>query len=337
MTQALKHFFPQHHRFGLFRSAAWQEAWREHWGHHPAITPLTEDSNTPAEFYRFREFKRGLLPIRTAFPTGVSSSATRSIRSEYFCFSRSRSNLKSDVAAYLNSALPHGWDQLYLPDLLAESEDHLALLEVANEAGLYVREQEREAVFAVDLRQGSFDDYVTSLGKNTRLKLFNRRIRLAQEGSVKVENIWPDREAFYALLNDFHQQRWGKPCYQGRNLDFIDSLLIGLVQEGKKVDLSVMTVAGKPVSVALDITAQGRCYNLQSGYLEDFVKGVSLGTLHFGYQIESAYKEGADIYDFMAGNGKNRQYKASLATTQSEFVSLMLVRNPVLKLAYRFR
>ncbi len=337
MTQDPERFFPWHHRSGLFRSAAWQEAWREHWGLHPAISPLSEGSEQLAEFYRFRQFKRGLFPIRTAFPAGTSSPVAKSVRCEYFCFPRSSENLKFDIASYLKSARRHAWDQLHLPDLLADSEQHLALLEAAREAELYVSEREREPVFAVDFRQSSFEHYVKSLGKNTRLKLFNRRQRLAQEGEVKIENIWPDREAFYVLLNEFHQKRWGKPCYQGRNLKFIDSLLVGLAQEGKKVDLSVMTLGQKPVSVVLDITAQGRCYNLQSGYLEELIKGVSLGTLHFGYQIESAYADGAEMYDFMAGSGKNSQYKNSFANTQSEFVSLMLVRNPLLKLAYKFR
>src|SRR5690625_5636520 len=42
----------------------------------------------------------------------------------------------------------------------------------------------------------------------------------------------------------------------------------------------------------------------------------------FGYQIEAAFEAGAEVYDFMAGAGKNSQYKASLANTQHEVVDL---------------
>jgi hypothetical protein len=88
----------------------------------------------------------------------------------------------------------------------------------------------------------------------------------------------------------------------------------------------------------LDINVNGRVYNLQSGYLENFAKGISLGTLHFGYQIEAAFKsEKVGFYDFMAGNGKNSNYKASLANKTAQFNTVILVRNPILKMLYKIR
>ncbi|MDQ2076160.1 GNAT family N-acetyltransferase [Marinimicrobium sp. ABcell2] len=336
MDSAADQFFPSHHKFGLFRSQAWQNAWREHWGQSSALTPLAKTQEQP-EFYRYWHVKRGIIPIRTVIPAGISSLAAPSTRSEYFCFPRAGINASSDVRRYLKPALNYRWDLLYLPDVLEGTDEHHALLEVAQDLNLYVSEQERETAYAVDLRDHNFDDYVANLGKNTRLKLYNRRKKLAKEGEVKVENVWPDRERFYQLLNDFHRERWGKPVYEGRSLGFIETLLTGLADEGHTVDLSVMSLSGKPISAVLDLTIHGRCYNLQSGFVEDLIKGVSLGTLHLGYQIEAAFNSETEFYDLMAGSGKNSQYKAALATCQRDFVSLILVRNPALKLAYKLR
>src|SRR5690606_40849246 len=69
-----------------------------------------------------------------------------------------------------------------------------------------------------------------------------------------------------------------------------------------------------------DISYQGRKYNLQTGYQENFHKSISLGTLHFGYQIEAAFRDpDVAFYDFMAGKGKNSDYKKSLANCSDEF------------------
>lgn len=336
MDSAVKKFFPPHHQFGLFRSPAWQQAWRQHWSDTKALKPLRRSNEEQSEFYRYWQIKRG-LPLRTAIPAGISSTAARSTRAEYFFFPSGAGPAEERVRDYLALALQHPWDQLDLPDLLTDSSEHHGLLQAAPKLGLYVTEQKRETAYAVDLRAQSFSDYVASRGKNTRLKLYNRRTKIAQKGTLEINNIWPDRSGFYQLLNTWHQVRWGKPVYAGRSLAFMDSLLRGLAEAGHKVDLSVMYLSGTPISAALDITVHGRCYNLQSGFVEDLIKGVSLGTLHFGYQIEAAFEAGAELYDFMAGTGKNSQYKASLANTQHDLVSLRLVRNPALKLAYKWR
>lgn len=336
MDSAPRQFFPPHHQLGLFRSPAWQQAWRQHWSDTKALKPLRSINDEQPEFYRYWHVKHG-LPMRTVIPAGISTAPARSMRAEYFCFPPGPEKVEHRVHRYLEAALRYRWDQLDLPDLLADSTEHWSLLQAARNLGLYVTEQKRETAYAVDLREQSFSDYVASRGKNTRLKLYNRRTKVAQQGALEINNIWPDRATFYDLLNKLHQARWGKPVYAGRGLAFIDSLLTGLADAGHKVDLSVMYLSGTPISAALDITAHGRCYNVQSGFVEDLIKGVSLGTLHFGYQIEAAFEAGAEVYDFMAGAGKNSQYKASLANTQHDLVSLRLVRNPALKVAYKWR
>lgn len=334
MTETLHQdeFFPPHHRQSLFYSRAWQEAWHEAYGDHPAIKLHPEVS-----LYTYPHKLKGLLPVRSATPIGATSPGTRSIRAEYLVLAGAETVSEAeDLLKKLTAE--KNWDQLCLPDIPEGSPELGAIQTAARNLGLQVREQERNTAFAVDLSVGEFEDYLAGLGKNTRLKLFNRRKKLEEAGEIAEENWWPSRrEAFYELLNQFHEKRWGKPCYRGRGLAFIDKLLTRLDQAGAHIDLSVITLDGEPVSTTLDIAAQGRCYNLQAGYAEDLVKNVSLGTLHLGYQIEKAFQAQYDHYDFMAGEGKNTQYKASLANCQTDLITLMLVRHPLLKLAYRLQ
>ena len=111
-----------------------------------------------------------------------------------------------------------------------------------------------------------------------------------------------------------------------------------VVAEEEEVDFSVMSVSDTPVSVVFDIRYQGRQYNFQSGYQENYCKSVALGTLHFGYQIEAAFNNPAiQFYDFMAGKGKNCDYKKKLVNRTDEFATLLLVRSHWLKQAYKLQ
>ncbi|WP_111641460.1 GNAT family N-acetyltransferase [Marinimicrobium alkaliphilum] len=320
-------FFPLHHRAGLFYSPAWLDAWQAAWGDFSGITRF-DDASLP--FYHTRALKKGLVPIASLVPIGAGGPGVRSIRSEYLC-------LAPEASHYLDKALTYRWDQLLLPDVIIDSAEYHSAIAQAKAHGLLAIELQRELSYAVDLRSGTFDNYLQSLGKHSRLRLYNRRKRLAQEATITQEDMWPDQSGFLDLLNGFHQARWGKPCFDGRNLEQVSQLLKKLPEHGAKVELSVMSADGEPVSVVLDIISQGRCYNLQSGYREDAFKGVSLGTLHFGYRIERGFQQGWDHYDFLAGTGKNANYKASLANTDTELATLALVRSLPLKLAYRLR
>ncbi|WP_347330095.1 GNAT family N-acetyltransferase [Marinimicrobium locisalis] len=315
-------FFPPHHRRGLFYSDAWQEAWLAAYGEHPDIQIHPE-----AGVYTYRQRLKRILPIRSASLIGATSPATRSIRAEYTCLTEEA----------LHASLKASWDQLVLPDVLVGSEDEKRIHRFAKSNNLTLRQTEPEPVYAVDLRNGTFNDYLAALGKNTRLRLYNRRKRLEQKGKVTIENLWPDRERFYSILNEFHQQRWGRPCYTGRNKALIDALLTRFDDQKMSVDMSVMNVASEPASAVLDIQTGGRLYNLQSGFSTSEHPGLSLGTLHLGYQLEAAFATSREVYDFMAGAGKATQYKHHLATHVAAFTAFRLVKSPVLKLLYRFK
>jgi len=335
-------------RPGLFRSQAWLLAWLKAWADHPEVhffdkhtlVDMNESSlrelNLHSRIFNINEPLFSFFPVLSAYPFGVSSKRTPSIRSEYFQFGGDHSHNANICMDYFNDALTAKWDRLIFPDVLVDSADYKNIVAAARLQKLSVVKGTNEHTYGVNVKSSDFQSYVKELGKNTRLKLFNSRKRLEQYGEVKVENIWPDRERFFNLLNTFHSSRWGKPCYRGRNEVFINTLLDELPGIGAKIDFSVMTIDDVPVSVAFDIFLNGRIYNLQSGYTEDFAKGIALGTLHLGYQIEAAFDNNdVEYYDLMAGRGKNSNYKKSLSNGHAEFVTLILVRNRILSLAYR--
>lgn len=325
-------FFPATNSPGIFSSPAWISAWQESWGSEQKLVlqaPLDQPASLRTLFYSYQWQQVPLLKFNTIFSAGISTPVAPSIRSEYFFVA------ESDGAGYLLAALKCSWDQLFIPDLLVSSMLYQQLVVAAKDQGLTVRVQDSATTYAVDLQADSFAGYLSRLGSNTRLKLFNKRKKLYQMGNVRLENVWPRLDEFIEILNGFHQVRWGKPCYQGRNLQQIKLFLHAIAAEGGQPELSVMYCNDRPISAVLDLHYRQRIYNIQSGYVEEFSGGISLGTLHFGFQLERAFESGALYYDFMAGNGKHGNYKASLATVNDSFVSLMLVRNPMLKLLYK--
>lgn len=331
----MSEFFPPVNRPGLFTSAAWINAWIDSWGDHPAIKPMgpcpaTEHHALAGSciLYSYNFSPLPLLAFKTLFVAGSSTPAANSLRSEYFM------PPDGGIQSLIDSALHYSWSQLWIPDLLQNSVAYTQLQTAAQQAGLQLLVRDTATAYAVNLQQGGFTDYLQALGSNTRLKLFNKRKRLYETGAITIKNIWPDIDNFIDILNGFHQTRWGKPCYQGRNRAFIVACMNNLVAEGGEVDLSVIYRNGQAISVVLDIRYRHRIYNIQSGFQQNPGDGISLGTLHFGFQIEKAFNSSATFYDFMAGNGKNSNYKAALATQSDVLVSVMLVRSTLLKLLY---
>lgn len=314
----------EEHQPTLFQTAAWEKAWLATWGQH-----LARDSgvhfNHQSNSYYSRQHLKGCLPIKTATTLGCPERGTPSIRREYYRASRHQIEAQlKDVA-----------DQRKFNDVILGSPTYHTIKATAHEQGLMVLEQDPGTAYSVNTGSGDYQAYLNQLSSNTRLKLHNRRKRLSQAGIVTQTDLWPDVNTFIEHLNHFHQQRWGKPCYQGLNLAFIQQFLPLLSDEGYSIGLNCMAVDGKAVSLLLDIEVNQRIYNLQSGFAEQYRAGLSLGTLHFGYRIEQAFKQPhLRAYDFMAGDGKHSNYKAALATQHCQLVTLTVVRPRWLQLLY---
>ncbi len=327
-------FFPENNYPGIFSTHEWIDAWQTAWANSSSITLVEAHTGTGHGrhgFYQYSQAKLPLVKFTTLFPAGISTPASPSLRSEYFVVG------KQTAVEFIAAACQHRWDQMFIPDVIINSLEYARLVQAAEGAGLTVLVRDTATSYAVRVRGNKFENYLKHIGSNTRLKLYNKRKKLNLLGTIEVRNLWPRIDEFVDILNGFHQQRWGKPCYQGRNLQQIIMFLQKVAANGGAPDLSIIYCDGKAISAVLDLEYRQRIYNIQSGYIEKFQDGISLGTLHLGMQIEKAFSADVDYYDFMAGKGKHTNFKQSLATHHEDFASLMLVRNPGLKILYRFK
>jgi hypothetical protein len=86
----------------------------------------------------------------------------------------------------------------------------------------------------------------------------------------------------------------------------------------------------------LNLLVGGKIYNIQLGYVEDFDRKISLGTLHLGHAIERAFENpNIHSFDLLAGEGKNSDYKKRLADPESNLESTMVIRSPIVKIVYK--
>lgn len=184
--------------------------------------------------------------------------------------------------------------------------------------------------------QGAFDDWLKRLGKNTRLKAYNRRSYLNELGKLTFGA--HDRAVhgdFLERLNDFHVVRWGKPVFDEDALRFHRLFIERLPLGGGRAELTTLHFNGECVSVLYDVVVGRWRVNLQAGFIENFDTKVALGLLHLGYAIESAFKEGGvEFYDLLAGGGKKHFYKSHFQGESVEFSTFQLVRNPVIGFLY---
>jgi predicted N-acyltransferase len=179
----------------------------------------------------------------------------------------------------------------------------------------------------------SFDDYLASLGKNTRLRLYNRRKLFEQMGTVSLEPLTKaNRREFFEVINIWHGQRWGKPAFKDQAQQFLNSVFTLEPLGMSLAHSTLLKLNDRPISVMIDVLVNGRLYNIQQGYIEDFDKRISVGTLHLGYQIEAAFEDKAILqFDLLEGEGKNTNYKCRLARENVVLQSTRWCRSFLLK------
>jgi hypothetical protein len=189
--------------------------------------------------------------------------------------------------------------------------------------------------YSVDT-EGSFSGYLETLGKNTRLKLFNRRKALTEHGDVSLEYVDLSRwDEIFQCLNEFHLVRYGKPAFSELNVAILRKVIDSLPGSAHFKCSSLLKVDNRPVSAMVNIFLNGKMYNIQLGFLEGLDKRISLGTLHLGYTIEMAF-ESQEIrsFDLLAGEGKSSNYKSHLAQKHATLESIQILKKPIIRLLY---
>jgi len=232
---------------------------------------------------------------------------------------------------YINSMT--NWDEFILSDLDKSSVTYQVLFEKKILDNVYYRNVEEYDSYYLEIGS-SFDGFCKLLGKNTRLSLLNRRKILEKMG--RVEYIEADCNAVgsqFILLNTLHMKRWGKPVFEGVRLNFNINVAT-LMAKKNQLQFSIILLNNIPISMQYNYVVNGHEYNIQAGFNESLHNKISLGYLHFGYAIESAFKKGLRVYDFLAGEGKNTPYKKRLTADSKVIACIQIIRNKHLRKIY---
>ena len=165
-------------------------------------------------------------------------------------------------------------------------------------------------------------------------RIINKRRVLHELGDVEVIDLAKqDWGQAIRALNELHTIRWGRPAYNDRQIRFHSELRKRLGFE--KVEISCLSLNGKPTSVLHNVTTAGVVYNLQSGFDHSIDSRISPMVLHLGMAIESAIDNGHTTFFLLAGTGKHTNFKESLATDEHRLIDIQIIRDSILARAYQ--
>lgn len=328
----------------LFLSWSWMSEWWNIWGnsdqHELAIFAAYQQDElvgiAPMYLSRDRLLKDKLAVNRLQF-IGTKYRGSSGIRAECLEFIVMPGSSDKIADALMHSIVQDkSWGELILSDLVVNSDTYFAVKQNISGTRYYVRHDRTEVTYEIAC-DGTFDEYLSELGKNTRLKFYNRRKLLETHGTVTVENVAvEDINEVFDAMNDFHLRRWSSIAFGDAHKNILNKAMADFPTGRDTTYSSILKVNGEPLSAMLNLFANNKIYNIQLGFLEDFDKKISLGTLHLGYAIEEAFlDQHVKSFDLLAGSGKNSNYKERLAKPHVELESSQIVRSHAAKLLYR--
>ena len=321
----------------LFNGWAWRATWWARFGSllegSLSVLTLREGGRLvaalPVYMRKVRLF--GVLPVsRLELVGGCLQSAGRSEFSEYLdaCVARGYEQRAADVIIPALLALP--WDELHLQNVPETGWIERHVVPALAARGMYLLELGAMRTWHVDVANG-FAPWARGLDANIRRRAIAHRARLDAPAVRKI----PATELgeFFALLNGFHRQRWGKAIYSDARIRFHQELLALLGPRANQA--TVLMHAGQPLSALYDVRVGDTVYSIQSGFGDGVKRTVSIGYLHLAYGVEAAAAEGAKAVDLLGGGGKHRDYKKDLGQPGALIVSRSAIRAPLLRAAVR--
>ena len=317
---------------------SWWEVWSQVLGLELVLIGVYDEQGTLVglgPFYRRAMLTPAGVRVYRLYLIGSGWRLAPTVRTEYggLILPKGRESEVNDAMLAAVSKLQ--WDELICSDLVTEDVQGFSAERWPGTTK--PRFIERMVDKGVRLRtDGSFENWLQSLGKNTRLKAYNRRSYLRERGKL-VFSAYDrgDSGEFLKHLNDFHRVRWGKPVFDEDAVRFHQLLIDRLPLGEGRAELTALHFDGKCVSVLYDVVVGGWRVNLQAGFIEDFDNKVALGSLHIGFAVESAFsEEGIKYYDLLAGAGKKHFYKSHFRGESVEFSTFQVVKSPLIAFLY---
>ena len=320
---------------------SWWEVWSPILGLELLLLGVYDENDTLiglGPFYRRAILTSLGFKVYRLYLIGSAWRLAPTVRTEYCGLVLPRGREKEVNNAILQFVVELQWDELICTDLAGGDTDQFAPDNWFSRHSLRLIPRTNDLGIRIDAGN-SFEEWLKSLGKNTRLKAYNRRNYLSNRGDLNFEPHQPDIDGdFFDCLNEFHQTRWGRPVFDGDALRFHNLLLSRLPLGGGHPELTVLKYNGQRVSVLYDVVVDGWRMNLQAGFMEDFDSKVSLGSLHLGFAIEAAFNnESVQFYDLLAGAGKAHFYKSHFKGESVEFCTFQVVKSPFLAFLYKIQ
>jgi hypothetical protein len=308
---------------GLFRTLAWAQSWVDIWGTDPRIKllDLGGRSNPLEMMYLIDHKLKGVVPVKSLVIAGYGFADFDPPRAEYNSLD-ALLQMAGGFDPLMKELLSLSWNQWVLTDFFIGNDFDCKLKHLAKTHSLYLVKAKSENAYRI--APVNFDHYKQQLSASTRAKYFNRRSRLAEQGSVELIELTSATD-FFRILNQFHVKRWGRPCYSLQSMEFFALFIERIRLEGGKPIMQCLSVADEIVSVLFDIVWQGMRYNLQSGYFEGRYGNLALGSLHLGFAIEQALTSNYG-YDFLAGSGMHANYKENISTKSTALETCYLAQ-----------
>jgi len=185
--------------------------------------------------------------------------------------------------------------------------------------------------YAIDTT-AEFDSYLKQLGKNTRLRGYNRRTLLANLGHFSIEqNTHADIEHVFSTLSRYHERRWTSDLNSAKHQRFMT-----LLTKSNHIAFSGSTLYldENAIATSLDLIAGMRCYNIQLGFNDSISKKISLGLITLFYCIERCFASDLQHYDLLTGTGKKADYKPRMSVADRQFQTLVIPVSTVLRLLF---
>jgi GNAT superfamily N-acetyltransferase len=327
----------------LFNSWEWQSSWWQNFAAANRLELRAMSAHSPvggtvgiAPLY-LHVGRRFGLPCRRLQLIGNIWGGPSTMRSEYLDFIASPAWRDQAVRAFLDEIeRRRDWDELVLTDVDCSSATCEAIRSHRLAQHCLVRNFDEDDGYRIDT-SGGFDAFLASLPSSSRRRIFLQRGKLAAGGPITLEVDTGDRFTEFAQrLDRLHQMRWGTSFFSAAMLKFHGEFLRKLQGSGE-CRISLMRIGDRDISALYNVRIQNVEYNLQGGFDADAARGVSVGSIHLGFAIESACVAGIDSFELLVGRGKFREFKRDFAQQSRHVRTLQLVRGPLLASLYRVR
>jgi len=328
----------------LFMSWIWQSLWWDQWAkkrnYKMYLLAAYSDKNELlglAPLYKYISEKHKLFDCRIIQFIGSSWGHGSTVRSEYLDFivdTNYSGKVREAIFSYIQD--DSDWDQFIFSDIDERSDTYKYLYDKQFFKNYLTRIVQNQKTTYIGTA-GSISEYISGLGKSTRYKIINRRNQLIENNELILDYASESTiDLYFDCLNRYHYKRWGKPCFHNDSLEFHKKLARIFCAENK-LFFSKISLSGEDMSVLYNLKAKDKVYNIQSGFEMNAEKKISLGLLHFGMAIDSAFTDKeTNCFDLLAGPGKNTYYKSHFGKQGTRLLTLQITRHKYLKYIYIF-